>query len=87
MHDDNNYTKLASLFICIMITIIKLSLSLSKSQRYSGYYGVRGKAIIVSALQHELVHKSRITRSDTHPLDELTFIQTILVPECSILLN
>ncbi|KAG2226498.1 hypothetical protein INT45_014242 [Circinella minor] len=69
--------------------VIKRSLfaRMSRVEFYtSGYYGVRGKAIIVNVLQRELLHKSRITRSDTYPLDELTFIQTILVPECSILL-
>ncbi|KAG2227443.1 hypothetical protein INT45_007468 [Circinella minor] len=69
--------------------VIKRSLfaRMSRMEFYtSGYYGARGKAIIVNVLQHELLHKSRITRSDTYPLDELTFIQTILVLECSILL-
>ncbi|KAI9251459.1 hypothetical protein BDA99DRAFT_541447 [Phascolomyces articulosus] len=57
-----------------------------KEIKDSGYYGIRGRDVMLRVLQRDLLFTKKITSKDTKPLDEITFIQTILVPECSILL-
>ncbi|KAI9244104.1 RTC4-like domain-containing protein [Phascolomyces articulosus] len=60
---------------------------MSRMEMYtSGYYGIRGRDVMLRVLQRELLFTKKIASKDTKPLDEITFIQTILVPECSILL-